>query len=158
DYGNVSSLYGPLYIQGSQASLGQCAGAVIDKEAFIKADASQSCASTYCGQGGTCVVTNAGAACKCDTNFVAQRFTDLDGVPSVTCVPKKPPVDLRAEGEQLPDACVGQSCGAGTCLDRNGVAVCECNAGAGAAIGGSLPRCESIVFDTQTRGAEDYSE
>jgi len=149
---------GNLFVRGKQASLAACAGAVIDTDAFIKADASQTCASTYCGQGGTCVITNGGAACRCDTNFVAQRFTDLDGSPSVTCVPKTPPVDLRAEGEQLPNACIGKSCGSGTCIDRNGVAVCECNAGAAAAVGGSLPRCESIVVDTGTRGAEDYSE
>jgi uncharacterized protein (TIGR03382 family) len=158
DFANNYNRTGQLYLTGSQASLAACAGAVIDQEAFIDADAKQSCASTYCGQGGTCVVTNSGPACRCDANFVAQRFTDYDGQPSVTCVPKTPPVDLRANGEQLPDACINISCGAGTCVDRNGVAVCECSAGAAAAIGGTVPRCETIVFDTNTRGGEDYSE
>lgn len=119
---------------------------------------SPSCAATYCGLGGQCVVTNSGPACQCDTGFVAQRFTDLDGAPSVTCIPATPPVDLRAEGEQLPDACAGKSCGNGSCIDRNGVAVCACDAGAAAALGVQLPRCEPIVLATNTPGGEDYSE
>jgi MYXO-CTERM domain-containing protein len=156
DFDGVRS--GKLSIRGKQASLGACAGAVIDSEAFIDADAKQSCAATYCGLGGTCAVTNSGAACACEPTFVAQRFLDLDGKSSVTCVPATPPVDLRANGEQLPDACAGVSCGAGTCIDRNGVAVCDCNDGAAAAPGATVPRCEPIVFATTTPGGEDYSE
>ncbi len=149
---------GRLFLRGSQASLGACAGAVMDTAAFIDADAKQSCAATYCGTGGSCAVTNSGAACACEPTYVAQRFLDLDGSSSITCVPATPPVDLRANGEQLPDACAGVSCGAGTCIDRNGVAVCDCNDGAAAVPGATIPRCEAIVFATTTPGGEDYSE
>lgn len=157
DYDAVTMM-GNLRVVGKQASLDACAGAVIDTEAFIKADAEQSCAATYCGPGGTCVVTNSGPACQCADTHLAHRFSDLDGQASITCIPRTPPVDLRANGENLPDACLGKSCGLGTCVDRNGVATCDCNDGAGAAVGGSLPRCEAIVFATTTPGGDDFSE
>jgi hypothetical protein len=152
--------FGRLTLRGTQASLANCSGAVIDHDAYIELDAKQTCAATYCGPGGRCVVTTSGPACACNVGYVAQRFTDLDAAASVTCVPRTPPVDLRANGEQLPDACANVSCGVGsTCLDRNGVAVCECGNGKGAALGsGSAPHCDPIVFNGTTSGGEDYSD
>jgi hypothetical protein len=95
----------------------------------------------------------------CNAGTVAQRFIDLDGQPSVTCVPAKPPADLRAGGAQLPDACATASCGAGTCVDRNGVPVCECNAGAAAGLAASsiAPYCDTIKVATASPGADNYS-
>lgn len=151
---------GRLTLFGKQPSLANCSGSVVDRFAYKQLDAKQSCASTYCGTGGSCVVTTAGPACQCNEGFVAQRFTDLDGEASVTCVPRTPPVDLRANGEQLPDACAQVSCGTGgTCIDRNGVAVCACGGSSGAAIGsGKAPACAPIVIAAASPGAEDFSE
>jgi MYXO-CTERM domain-containing protein len=152
--------FGRLTLRGTQASLANCSGAVLDHDAYIELDAKQSCAATYCGPGGRCVVTTSGPACACNVGYVAQRFTDLDSAASVTCVPRTPPVDLRANGEQLPDACATVSCGTGsTCIDRNGVAVCACGNGKAAAVGsGSAPHCDPIVFNGTTSGGEDYSD
>ena len=156
DFG--TGLNGRLSVSGQQVTLDNCRGAVVDKPAFAEIEAAQECATTYCGAG-QCMATERGAGCACDAGFVAQRFSDLDGLPSVTCVPQTPPCDLRAGGDQLPDACANVDCGAGLCMDRNGVAVCACNAGA-AAVAGALdnPRCETITSSTGTPGAQDFSE
>ena len=127
----TAALSGPMVVRGTQPSLAACRGSVIDQARFDGLDAKQDCAATYCGAG-QCVTTAQGAGCACQADFVAQRFTDLDGQPSVTCVPRVPPVDLRAGGQVLPDACARVSCGAGRCVDRNGVAVCACDDGAAA--------------------------
>jgi hypothetical protein len=104
------------------------------------------------------VTTAAGAACACGSEQVAQRFIDLDGKPSVTCVPATPPVDLRAGGDVLPDACANVGCGNGRCIDRNGVAVCACDPGMAAALGtSSAPQCVQIASATGTPGAQNYS-
>lgn len=157
DFGAVST--GKLVVRGSQPTLASCAPDVIDDARYAEIDALQGCASMYCGVAGQCVTTASGAACACMPGSVAQRFSDLDGAPSVTCVPQVPTVDLRAGGAVLPDACAGVSCGTGTCQDRNGVAVCACAPGT-AALAGTLaaPRCEPVQIASQTRGAADFSE
>jgi MYXO-CTERM domain-containing protein len=150
---------GVLQLRGTQESLAGCADQVIDKDKFAAADAMQSCATLYCGIGGVCVTTASGGACACGANTVAQQFTDLDNQPSVTCVPRTPTCDLRAGGEALPDACAGVSCGAGTCVDRNGVAVCACDAGNAAVAGnGAAPFCRPIEQSSESRGGIDYSD
>ena len=154
----TSTVTGVLQLRGSQVSLAQCEDRVIDKATFNHIDALQLCAATYCGPGGECTITNSGESCACGAGLVAQQFTDLDGKLSITCVPEVPPVDLRAGGTVLPDACAGVSCGHGQCLDRNGIAVCKCDPGAAAVTGGSTPRCEQIVFASQSPGAQDYSD
>ena len=149
---------GRLNVTGRQPSLDGCQGAVIAKTTFAEIDELQSCATLYCGAG-QCMTTAQGAGCACDAGYVAQRFTDLDGKPSVTCVPQTPPCDLRAGGDVLPDACASTDCGAGLCLDRNGVGVCACNAGAAAIAGtNDSPRCEAITGSSESPGAQDYSE
>ncbi|MCW5806985.1 MAG: DUF2330 domain-containing protein [Deltaproteobacteria bacterium] len=156
----TSPLGGRLVARGSQASLAGCRAAVMDRAAFAVVDATQACAATYCGPGSQCVTTTAsGAACVCEAGRVAQMFVDLDGKPSVTCVPRVPPVDLGAGGLQLPDACRNVSCGLGQCIDRNGVPACQCDAGAAAAPGptGKTPVCTPIVLETASPGAEDFS-
>ncbi|MBA3500924.1 MAG: DUF2330 domain-containing protein [Myxococcota bacterium] len=147
-----------LSLFGRQSSLNNCESAVVDKPAFEQLDDVQGCATLYCGAG-QCMTTAKGAACACDAGYVAQRFTDLDGKPSVTCVPQTPPCDLRAGGDVLPDACASVDCGAGVCMDRNGVGVCGCNAGAAAIAGtNNSPRCEAITGSSETPGAQDYSD
>jgi hypothetical protein len=150
---------GRLVLRGSQPSLASCESQIIDKNQYTKLEALQRCAATYCGAGGSCASTELGAGCLCAPGFVSQRFTDLDGQPSVTCIPETPPVDLRAGGFQLPNACTGIDCGAGSCVDRNGVAVCKCNEGMVAVAGtGAVPHCEPTQYATHTPGAQDYSE
>lgn len=154
-----ASLDGRMVVRGSQPSLSGCTSQVIDQAQLAKLDSLQRCAATYCGTGGHCATTTADAGCQCAAGFVAQRFTDLDGAPSVTCIPEVPPVDLRAGGFQLPDACANVDCGLGSCIDRNGVAVCACNEGTVAVAGnGTTPRCEPLSYATHTPGAQDYSE
>jgi hypothetical protein len=154
----AARLTGPMSVHGTQPSLAACASAVIDKTRFHELDVVQDCATTYCGAG-QCVITDQGAGCACDAGYVARSFTDLDGKPSVTCIPRVPPVDLRAGGLALPDACAGKSCGAGQCLDRNGVAVCDCDGGAGAVPDPSgVPRCVALDQLTRTPGAQNFSE
>ncbi|MBA3396565.1 MAG: DUF2330 domain-containing protein [Deltaproteobacteria bacterium] len=157
DFG--TGLAGRLALTGSSPSLGGCASDVIDQTRFAEITKLQACAATYCGAG-QCVITSSGApACECNAGFVAQRFTDLDNLPSVTCVPQTPPCDLRAGGDELPDGCATASCGQGVCLDRNGVGVCACHAGAAAIAGtADIPRCEAVAIASQTPGAEDFSE
>jgi hypothetical protein len=154
-----STLTGRLAISASQPTLAACESDVIDKARFAEATAMQGCSTVYCGAG-QCMTTAQGAGCACDAGYVAQRFTDLDGLPSVTCVPQTPPCDLRAGGDVLPDACRNADCGAGVCMDRNGVGVCACNAGAAAVTAGSsdTPRCEAIVRSSESPGAQDFSE
>ena len=150
---------GKQILRGSSPSLASCAASVIDQDRFAELDALQGCAALYCGVAGQCVTTASGAACACMPGAVAQRFLDLDGTASVTCVPAVPTVDLRAGGEQLPDACAGVSCGDGDCIDRNGVAVCACAPGTAARAGVlTAPRCEPAVLASYSRGAADYSE
>ncbi|HEX5059166.1 MAG TPA: DUF2330 domain-containing protein [Kofleriaceae bacterium] len=150
---------GRLTARGTQPSLSGCTTQVIDQKQLAKIDALQRCAATYCGAGGRCGTTQFSSGCECAPGFVSQRFTDLDGQPSVTCIPETPPVDLRAGGFQLPDACAGVNCGMGSCVDRNGVATCKCNEGTVAVAGnGTVPHCDPIQFATYTQGAQDYSE
>ncbi len=154
-------LFGRLVARGQQVSLDRCWTRVVEasQDEYVEIDARQDCAAMYCGNG-QCVTTAAGAACACDAGFVARRFIDLDGLPSVTCIPATPPVDLGDGGLELPDSCAGLSCGMGQCIDRNGVPVCACDGGAAAIAGdtGPIPRCEPIGELTRTPGGEDFSE
>ena len=152
------TLFGPMYLQGQQTSLSGCEGSVVDSARFVNLQAREACTAMYCGTG-ECVTTASGPACLCNAGTVAQRFTDLDGLPSVTCVPATPPCDLRAGGDQLPDACATASCGDGQCIDRNGVAVCACNSGAAAtALATALaPHCDTVQIETNSPGAENFS-
>lgn len=155
-----ASFFGQLYVNGTQPSLNACKAAVLDQAKLRAIDDAQLCASVYCGPHGQCVVTTNGPACQCAADYVAQQFTDLDTQPSVTCVPRVPPVDLRADGIQLPDACANVSCGAGQCIDRNGVAVCACNDGtaATASYTSAAPSCAPVTSLSGSPGAQDFSE
>lgn len=156
----AAPLDGKLVLRGSMPSLQRCIPSVIDQAKYQQITTAQTCATTYCGPHGQCVITASGAGCACDADSVAQQYTELDTQPSVTCVPKTPTVDLRAGGLVLPDACAGVSCGAGTCIDRNGVAVCQCTAGNGAvtSYSSSAPTCTAITTPSGGPGAQDYSE
>ena len=150
---------GSLKLLNNQASLGRCLPSVIDQQKLQAINASQACAATYCGPHGQCVLSANGPACACGEGWVAMQFTDYDSQQSVTCVPATPPVDFRAGGAVLPDACASVSCGDGTCVDRNGIAVCVCDPNTAAApqIAGTTPICAAWSTPTGGPGAQDYS-
>jgi hypothetical protein len=152
------TLFGSLYLQGSQPSLAGCESQVMDQATLANITAKEACTSMYCGTG-QCVTTASGPGCACNAGTVAQRFIDLDGQPSVTCVPATPPCDLRAGGDALPDACATASCGSGQCIDRNGIAVCQCDGGAAAVATATAlaPKCDAIQVQTQSPGGENFS-
>jgi MYXO-CTERM domain-containing protein len=141
---------------GFHYTLDACEPAILDEDEYRAALARLDCAAVYCGHG-TCATTESGAACACDAGYVARVFTDLDRLPSVTCVPEVPVVDLEAGGIDLPDPCTTTSCGAGACVDQNGVATCACESGA-AAVVGEQPHCVPIVELTGSPGGEDFSD
>jgi MYXO-CTERM domain-containing protein len=145
-----------LNVQGTEYSLDQCSGQVVDKPEYEAAIERKVCAATYCGSG-ECVATPIGPGCRCDEGFVARRFTDLDGLDSVTCVPEVPPVDL-AVNTQLPDICASVTCGTGTCVDLGGVPSCRCDPGSAAVnASASTTWCATVEQGTNTPGAENYS-
>jgi Uncharacterized protein conserved in bacteria (DUF2330) len=148
---------GRIQLANTQQSLAACSEAVVEQDTYRAIRARQGCAAMYCGLGSACVTTEQGPACACTETTVAQQFIDLDGKPSVTCVPRTPTVDLRAGGDVLPDACATADCN-GTCIDRNGIAVCACDPDmAAVATSTSAPRCATIVASTNTPGAQDYT-
>lgn len=151
---------GRLTLRASQPTLAACHDRVIDQPRLAAIEALQACATVYCGAG-ECEVAGGIGACACDAGTLARRFTDLDGQPSVTCVPSVSPVDLAAGGLVLPDACAGVDCGLGVCVARNGVAHCACDGGAAATVGdgnASAPRCAPIDALSRGPGADDFSE
>src|SRR6185503_9941775 len=85
-------------------SLGACEAQIKERERYDEIQPIIDCATPYCGRG-RCVATAAGVGCECDPGQVARRFTDLDGQPSLTCVPDVAPVDLEAGGIVVPDIC-----------------------------------------------------
>jgi hypothetical protein len=149
----------PGLLANTSYSLAACASRVIDQATFGAIEARQGCAAMYCGIGAQCVTTAAGPACACAAGSVAQVFTDEDELPSVTCVPTTPPVDLRAGGTVLPDACADVTCGDGVCIDRNGIPACACDPGTAAVLDGTAaPSCAPIQVSTGTPGAQDFSQ
>ncbi|MCA9664053.1 MAG: DUF2330 domain-containing protein [Myxococcales bacterium] len=155
-------LSGRLTLSNAVNSLANCTNDVMDKKAFDQLTAKQACATTYCGQG-ECVVTQNGAGCVCKSGYTARTITDLDGKPSVTCVPDKHTVDLTNGGAlALPDACKGVACGSGaSCLDVGGFPTCQCKQGDAAALPTTAdtrtPVCRPVEGTTSTPGAQDYS-
>ena len=132
-----------LTLTAERFSLSNCTADVLDRAALGDAVADDACSAVYCGEG-ECVLTDGGAGCACNDGFVARQFQDLDGAPSVTCVPETPPVDLEAGGVDLPSSCGAIDCGSGTCVDLNGFPSCQCEPGTGAALGlgsAGAPRC-----------------
>ncbi len=151
---------GPLTLQGNRKSLDACASDVVDGAFYRSVEDVQGCAAVYCGEG-ECVATHRGVGCACNPGFVARVFNDLDGEPSVTCVPDRHTVDYAAAGITLPNACAELSCGAvGRCRDVGGFPTCECNAGSGAVVvaDAPLPTCATILRQSGSRGARDFSD
>ena len=152
---------GNLALSNTQRSLGSCSGSILDAAAYADIREREVCASTWCGQG-TCVVGEEGsAACLCDPGFAARRFVDLDGEPSVHCVPEESPVDLSAGGVTLPSSCANARCGLGRCVDQGGFPACVCDEGAAAAVGPvgfSAPTCVAVAANHGSLGADDYSQ
>ena len=149
---------GGLVLGGSHHTLTDCPSDVIDKAAYEAVIEGEACANVYCGHG-VCVRTvSAPAACACDTGYVARKFFDLDGKPSITCVRDKGTVDLAAGGLALPSACFGVLCGEGSCVDVGGFPTCRCAPGTGAALTlDAAPSCAPITSSTGSPGGENRS-
>ena len=152
-----SPLTGHLNLTGQRRVMNRCEDDIIDRGLYTATVAAQSCASLYCGHG-QCAVTSEGAGCRCDDGFVARSFRDLDGSPSVTCVPEVGTVDLSAGGLELPDACADVACGDGACVEIGGFPTCRCAPEAAAVTSGvRAPTCAPISFTTSSPGARDFS-
>jgi hypothetical protein len=142
-----------------------CASDVLYPHQYWLSVSREACTSVYCGPQGRCEpLDNGEAGCACEPGWVAQAFTDLDGGPSITCVPEQPPTDLGL-GLNLPDACGGIDCGLGTCVDRNGFAACSCDPEtvAETPLPGASPFCTPLQLPTNSSelaspGAERFSE
>lgn len=151
---------GRLALRGQRNVMTRCEADIIDRELYDFVQEQQLCAAIYCGPG-ECVVAEGGVAgCLCDAGHTARRFTDLDGQPSVTCIPDAALVDLEAGGLELQSPCDGVSCGAGTCIDIGGFATCACAGGGAAALvdpTASVPTCFETFRGTGSPGAEDFS-
>jgi hypothetical protein len=148
-----------LELRGSSVSLAACEDQVIDQEAYREASLVAECATTYCDLG-ECVVTELGVGCMCDDGAAARRFTDSDGLPSLTCVPDVGTVDFSAGGLDVPDACKGADIDGGSCIDVGGFAAVACDKGKSASLvdGGSLPQCADVIYAAGDNGARDYSD
>lgn len=143
-----------LELRGERESLADCTDDIIaaDRDAHRILLAHQFCATTYCGHG-TCASTSVGAGCDCDDEYVARSFTDLDGEPSVTCVPDVYPVDFSGPDVFLPDACEEFDCGSGDCVDVGGFPTCRCMLTAAGTLDeeGNV-RCETVMTRTDSAG------
>jgi hypothetical protein len=94
------------------------------------------CGRTYCGEGATCAVSDAGGeGCVCNEGTVARAINspELNGLslyPTVTC--QRLDFNLMGSVEALglgagSDPCASYSCGdGGTCVSLNGFATCDC--------------------------------
>jgi hypothetical protein len=148
---------GRLRLVGTRDHVDECRPDVRDPMALEAIEARQGCATTYCGEG-TCAITDRGAGCRCAPGFVARQFQDMDGRPSVTCVPEEPIVDYAAGGLDLKDPCGRADCGLGECIDHGGFAACRCGTAATAVVNvQGTPRCLETRRLTSTPGAEDYT-
>ncbi len=148
---------GTRVYSSNRLSLSRCRSDVIEQARVDEIEAAQTCATTYCGIGGECVVTADGPGCVCAEGQTARSFTDLDGQRSVTCMPATTPIDLSAGGVELPDACVAASCGEGSCIDIGGFPTCQCEAGNAAVGTDDLVTCVPVVRELGTPGAEDFT-
>jgi hypothetical protein len=148
---------GRLQLEGLRLHVDECRSDVRDPMELEAIEARQQCATTYCGEG-RCAVTDRGAGCRCAPGFVARQFQDLDGLPSITCIPEEPIVDYAAGGLVLKDPCANLDCGLGECLDIGGFAACRCGTAATAVVDArGTPRCLATRRLTSTPGAEDYT-
>lgn len=148
-----------LALSAALSSLSGCEQDVLEDEELASLQAVQDCATVYCGRG-RCAATSAGVGCACDAGYVARRYTDLDGEPSITCVPDEAPVDLAAGGLVIPDICGTLSSEeSASCVNLAGFAGMRCAAGEAAVLGGSViaPSCGAITQDSGHSGARNFS-
>ena len=151
---------GALFLSNTVKTVAGCEDDVVDQAALSASRLAQNCATTYCGEHGSCVPGQTSGSCECESGYVARRFVDLDGQSSLTCVPSENPVDFGADGLALPDACLGIECGDGNCIDRGGFPSCECAVGAAATLESGALRCviaPSMPDNMRSPGAEDFS-
>ncbi len=146
---------GTLVLQGSRNTLTGCEPDILDADEYLDITDIEDCASVYCGDG-TCVATGQGVGCACNAGSVGRTFTDLDGQPSITCVPEEGTVDFSAGGVEIPDACeVWGPLAGGTCRPVGGFVTAACEDGYAAVPNGTeLPDCLEITASSDSPGAQ----
>lgn len=134
-------------------SLSECVDQIIDKAAYESILVKDLCSTVYCGVGECAVTSNQKAGCICPAGYAVRRFTELDGLPSVTCVPDTGTVDLGI-GLSLPDICDRVDCGRGVCVDIGGFAACQCDDSSVGVLGedGFAPATCSLASTLTTAG------
>ena len=138
-----------------------CESDIVDTAAADAIVAQHACATTYCGLHGRCAATGQGAGCLCDSGYVGRVYTELDGLPAVTCVPAAYPVDYSLGlADPLPDACAGSEVAGGSCLDVGGFtsSVCDEGLAAVAVAGTSTPACREVTQEAGDSGARNYRD
>jgi hypothetical protein len=160
--GNNGLLYpnGPLVLHGKRNTLTYCQTDVIDDAEYAAITDVQDCASVYCGQG-TCVATkDGGIGCACNDGFVGRKFTDLDGKPSITCVPSVGTVDFSAGGIEIPDVCsTHDQLVSGTCTPVGGFVTSACDPGYAAVLNSTdLPGCSEITASSESPGGQQMTK
>ena len=148
-----------LSLVATNRTLGACTGQILEDDRYSQILSVQACATTYCGRG-RCVSVGSGVGCVCDPGHVARRFTDLDGEPSLTCVPETAPVDLEAGGIVVPDVCETLAAEDGQrCVNLAGFPGIRCGEGEAAALVGTgvAPTCLKAGHDSGTTGARNYT-
>ena len=98
--------FGRLSLRGNQPSLAACTGGMLDKPRYADLDGAAGVRGDVLRHRRP-VRDHRSTAPRARAARARSRSgsLDLDGAPSVTCVPETPTVDLRAGGEPLPDAC-----------------------------------------------------
>jgi hypothetical protein len=149
-----------LRVAGHTYNLNGCEHRIApsSEDEFAALRAQQGCADLYCGEG-SCATTGNGLGCGCDGGAVARAYVDYDRQTSVTCVPATNLVDPSLDS-QVPDPCLGVSCGSGACVAVNGYPTCACDAGHAAVV---VPKtnqitCVAAYSFVPNAGGQDLSD
>ncbi len=113
------------------------------------------CGVNYCGDGALCAITDLGIeGCACPNGFIgrtitAPRLGSLGSMPTVACQMKAFDLfdaDETADELGLNDVCEAVDCGeGGSCVARNGIAMCECGDGFAAVNVDGSPTCAAVT-------------
>ncbi|MDD9935170.1 MAG: DUF2330 domain-containing protein [Myxococcales bacterium] len=145
----------PLTLSNQTVNIRDCEPDVVDQDALAEVRAIELCAAVYCGEG-TCVAAGDTVGCDCDAGTVARVFDDLDGRPSITCVPDVPPVDLTAGGLEIPDVCASSALEQGECVALGGFRATRCPDGMAAIMAGEGSMCAEITAAAGDPGGRNY--
>ena len=161
--------YDPVFVPGEVSAVSltandvrvrRCERDAVEPAELEEAQRLDACADVYCGHGECGVDAFGDAGCVCDEGFVARHFVDLDGTPTLTCVPRTPIIDYKAATTVvLRDACEGVTCGQGACFDVGGTATCRCDEGTLALrTTAAAPICAALAASSGGAGATNPTD